>query len=374
MPEGGSSSAAHCSSWVHSPAPRLRTLLLLILAPLAHPALLATPSHCRLSSLVPWRGAAAGSGVVRRARRSLRACAEPPESAEPPPDPDLVSAWLDDEKASVLTDGSVPEVEPSEAERLMSSGAVVLVDLRTPWQFAREFVPGAVNVPAGEPGPMGLTFHFREDFADAMAAAAPPGATLLLVCEFGVVSMVAATRLAEHGYAGVSAVRGGFEAWRLEAQGSIEGAIDDAEEAPFPEWSGETGGLAMWPVQQADPLEDPPEAAADQGIGFGLDDLDLGAPPPPPLSALVAVAAGVPEPPRASDPLRPAPPRPLSSRGRIPEIRMPARRPAPPASPPPLPPPPHLASPSPLAPVSARRRRAEPRGGGAAGRARGAVR
>ena len=318
MPEGGSSSAAHCSSWVHSPAPRLRTLLLLILAPLAHPALLATPSHCRLSSLVPWRGAAAGSGVVRRARRSLRACAEPPESAEPPPDPDLVSAWLDDEKASVLTDGSVPEVEPSEAERLMSSGAVVLVDLRTPWQFAREFVPGAVNVPAGEPGPMGLTFHFREDFADAMAAAAPPGATLLLVCEFGVVSMVAATRLAEHGYAGVSAVRGGFEAWRLEAQGSIEGAIDDAEEAPFPEWSGETGGLAMWPVQQADPLEDPPEAAADQGIGFGLDDLDLGAPPPPPLSALVAVAAACPR--RLARALRSAP-----------------LRPPPPPPPPPLP-------------------------------------
>lgn len=223
MPEGGSF-GAHCSSWLHSPPPtRFRTLLLLILAPLAHPALLATPLHCRLSTLVPWRGAAAGSvrrlpcprslrtrthadvpltsqGVVRRARRSLRACAEPTESTEPQPDPDLVSAWLgagthaptpsrppssalrstrrvrpaphahpsrprprvDDEKASVLTDGSVPEVEPSEAERLLSSDEAVLVDLRTPWQFAREFVPGAINVPAGEPGPMGLTFHFRE--------------------------------------------------------------------------------------------------------------------------------------------------------------------------------------------------------------------
>ena len=112
MPEGGSF-GAHCSSWLHSPPPtRFRTLLLLILAPLAHPALLATPLHCRLSTLVPWRGAAAGSvrrlprprslrtrthadvpltsqGVVRRARRSLRACAEPTESTEPQPDLNL---------------------------------------------------------------------------------------------------------------------------------------------------------------------------------------------------------------------------------------------------------------------------------------------
>ena len=64
-----------------------------------------------------------------------------------------------------------------EHERL-AEGKVALLDLRTPWQFARERVPGAANVPAGEPGPSGLLFHFRKvrtpgAFARA-ASAGPP--------------------------------------------------------------------------------------------------------------------------------------------------------------------------------------------------------
>ena len=162
-----------------------------------------------------------------------------------------------------------------------------------------------------------------QDFADAMAAACPPGGQpVLLVCEFGVVSVVAATRLAEQGYTGVSAVRGGFEAWRLEAQGSIEGAID--EEMPFPEWSGETDGLAMWPVPQADPpVEEEREAAADQGIGFGLDDLDLGDLPPPSPPVLFALAHHhAPElgPPLPSPPLPSLTPRTARSSPRMPSI------------------------------------------------------
>ena len=58
---------------------------------------------------------------------------------------------------------------------------MTLLDLRTQWQFARERVPGAVNVPAGEPGPSGLLFHFRSGFEDELRTLHPPDAAPLLL-------------------------------------------------------------------------------------------------------------------------------------------------------------------------------------------------
>jgi rhodanese-related sulfurtransferase len=234
----------------------------------------------------------------------------------------------------------------SQAHELFTSGKATLLDLRTQWQFARERVPGAANVPAGEPGPSGLLFHFRPGFEDELRTLHPPDAApLLLICELGVVSLVAANRLLDHGWRDVSVVRGGLEAWRDEALpteetaaagGDFSGATEaeEGEEAHLreeageaewwrsavgaetPEWTvaeGEEPG--MWPVSGPDPLDELLDADGGEGgqFGMGLDELELEdfplfgeeeAPPPSPLDAVRLP----PPPPPAASPRR-TPPR-----------------------------------------------------------------
>ena len=155
----------------------------------------------------------------------------------------------------------------------------------------------------------------------------PDAAPLLLICELGVVSLVAANRLLDHGWRDVSVVRGGLEAWRDEALpteetaaagGDFSGATEpeEGEEAHLreeageaewwrsavgaetPEWTvaeGEEPG--MWPVSGPDPLDELLDADGGEGgqFGMGLDELELEdfsllgeeeAPPPsPPVAA-----------------------------------------------------------------------------------------
>ena len=267
----------------------------------------------------------------------MRACAS--EEEEAAPDADLASAWLDDESASSLQQDLADPcvVGPTEAHELITSGKATLLDLRTQWQFARERVPGAANVPAGEPGPSGLLFHFRPGFEDELRTLHPPDAApLLLICELGVVSLVAANRLLDRGWRDVSVVRGGLEAWRDEALpteetaaagGDFSGAAEaeEGEEAHLreeageaewwrsavgariPEWTvaeGEEPG--MWPVSGPDPLDELLDSDGGEGgqFGIGLDELELEdfslfgeeeAPPPSPLDAAEAAAVGLDE-------------------------------------------------------------------------------
>lgn len=264
----------------------------------------------------------------------MRACASEEEGS---PDADLASAWLDDESASSVDVADPCFLGPTEAHELFTSGKVTLLDLRTQWQFARERVPGAVNVPAGEPGPSGLLFHFRSGFEDELRTLHPPDAApLLLICELGVVSQVAANRLLDHGWTDVSVVRGGLEAWRDEALpteetaaagGDFSGATEagEGEEAhlreeagepewwrsavgpEIPEWTWAEGEEpAMWPVSGPDPLDELTDADDGEGgqFGVGIDELELEdfslfdeeeAPPPSPLDAAEAAAAGLDE-------------------------------------------------------------------------------
>ena len=106
--------------------------------------------------------ARATQSTARRARFAV-ACSD----AEPP-DADLASAWLDDERASVLSEEGVEEVSPAEMAAILRAGegtagtAVTLLDLRTHSQHCAGRPDGAVSLPAGEPGNLGLLFRFKE--------------------------------------------------------------------------------------------------------------------------------------------------------------------------------------------------------------------
>jgi len=106
--------------------------------------------------------------------------------------------------------------------------AVTLLDLRTHSQHCAGRPDGAVSLPAGEPGNLGLLFRFKESFVDEVLERFAVDAPLVLLCEVGVVSRVAATRLANAGYGSVRVVSGGFESWSLEGLPSVDGRPVDA--------------------------------------------------------------------------------------------------------------------------------------------------
>ncbi|EOD33005.1 hypothetical protein EMIHUDRAFT_253202, partial [Emiliania huxleyi CCMP1516] len=99
-----------------------------------------------------------------RGRERLAVAVASAGAADEAPDADLASAWLDEADAGVLSDGTAAEVDAAAAHSLAASGAALLIDLRTARQFARGHPAGAASIPAGEPGPSGLLFHFREGF------------------------------------------------------------------------------------------------------------------------------------------------------------------------------------------------------------------
>ena len=69
---------------------------------------------------------------------------------------------------------TMPSVAPHEAQRLIAAGAT-LIDIREPDEFAREHIPGAINIPPARlgdlpPGP--VIFHCRSGMRTNAHAAA----------------------------------------------------------------------------------------------------------------------------------------------------------------------------------------------------------
>lgn len=91
-------------------------------------------------------------------------------------------------------------ISAKELDRYVSDESSVIIDLRSPQEYARDHVAGAVNIPRG---------RFFKD---------PVGwknRTLILYCERGALSMAVARELERRGYRTKSVV-GGFRAYRKE--------------------------------------------------------------------------------------------------------------------------------------------------------------
>lgn len=96
--------------------------------------------------------------------------------------------------------GAAPvEIEAAEARAAVAAGAV-LVDVREPGECALAPIAGAIELPLS-----------RID--EAVSVLGKPAAPVVLVCAMGVRSRLAASRLAELGYAEVASVVGGRTAW-----------------------------------------------------------------------------------------------------------------------------------------------------------------
>jgi len=83
-----------------------------------------------------------------------------------------------------------------------NSADLVILDLREKDQFEAARIPGARHLPRGQ-----LELRINTELPD-------PTARIVTYCEFGKISTLAAATLRELGYARVSALDGGMQAWR----------------------------------------------------------------------------------------------------------------------------------------------------------------
>lgn len=98
----------------------------------------------------------------------------------------------------------VPFMSMAEVRRRIDSNLadVVLLDVREHDAFAAAHVPGAVNIPRGQ-----LELRVNGTFKD-------PGRRIVVYCELGIISTLAAATLKEMGFDRAVALDGGFKAWR----------------------------------------------------------------------------------------------------------------------------------------------------------------
>lgn len=99
----------------------------------------------------------------------------------------------------------ITEVSVAEARALAAEGAT-LIDVREPPEWAAGTIEGALTIPRG----------VLEWKAPAAAALARRDAPVVVYCQSGGRSALAAVALGELGYTNVSSLAGGYNAWSAE--------------------------------------------------------------------------------------------------------------------------------------------------------------
>lgn len=89
-------------------------------------------------------------------------------------------------------------ISGKELDRYIRDGTAFIIDVRSPQEFALRHIPGAVNIP-------------YERLKNVQGL--PEDIPLILYCERGSVSMVAARELAARGYRAKTLI-GGIHSWR----------------------------------------------------------------------------------------------------------------------------------------------------------------
>jgi rhodanese-related sulfurtransferase len=96
---------------------------------------------------------------------------------------------------------AITDVDVAEAQQIVEQGDAVILDVRTPEEFAAGHLPGAININVES-----------SDFADRVAGLDESTETLVY-CQTGNRSGVATDEMADLGFADMSDLQGGIEAW-----------------------------------------------------------------------------------------------------------------------------------------------------------------
>lgn len=97
--------------------------------------------------------------------------------------------------------GKLKSVEKAEFAQIIGDGSVVLLDVRTPLEFAQGHIVGAINIDVKD-----------SLFISNVQRQVAPGSRVAVYCRSGRRSMSAAQQMVEKGYDVVN-LKGGFLAW-----------------------------------------------------------------------------------------------------------------------------------------------------------------
>ena len=93
------------------------------------------------------------------------------------------------------------------SSRLARGDDIVLIDVREPWELRRAALPDAISIPLGEIPEVAPTLDRAREY--------------VILCHHGMRSEVAAEWMMNHGFAQVSTLEGGIDAWSAEVDASI---------------------------------------------------------------------------------------------------------------------------------------------------------
>jgi rhodanese-related sulfurtransferase len=104
--------------------------------------------------------------------------------------------------AAARAEGGFKEINAADFEKRRTKGKTVLLDVRTPEEFAKGHIPGAINADINSP-----------DFT-AKAAQFDKNQTVLVNCHAGSRGAIASAELAKMGFKTVCNLEGGLDAWK----------------------------------------------------------------------------------------------------------------------------------------------------------------
>ena len=106
---------------------------------------------------------------------------------------------------------SVQNVTAEEAKEILDSDSnVVYIDVRTENEFMSGHVPNAVNVPVVLPDPATRQMKPNPEFVRVVSAHFPKNKRIIVGCQMGGRSQLAAQILGQEGFEAVSNMQGGF--------------------------------------------------------------------------------------------------------------------------------------------------------------------
>jgi rhodanese-related sulfurtransferase len=111
--------------------------------------------------------------------------------------------------ATARAEGGFREINAADFEKRRTKGKTVLLDVRTPEEFAQGHIPGAINADINSP-----------DFT-AKAAQFDKKHTVLVNCHAGSRGAIASAELAKMGFKTVCNLEGGLDAWKAAGHESI---------------------------------------------------------------------------------------------------------------------------------------------------------
>ena len=106
------------------------------------------------------------------------------------------------------TMGMIGEIQPEElAQRLNAGEAVVLVDVREPWEVTIASLTGAIHIPLGT--------------VPSGAERLDPDSEIIVFCHHGIRSLTACQLLAGQGFKRLRNLTGGIDAWSVRIDPTI---------------------------------------------------------------------------------------------------------------------------------------------------------